>query len=260
MPEVPKSLVTVLSVPEAKRLQEVIAEKGRSPVLDGLDDPARALRFLRANVCGSYLFARFATPSYAAAVFQSLTKMPPVDDELGRILSSIVDAVRGELFNNNIFDRAGECHSHFYDAFEAYASAGGDVSQVRAFLDAERRHGFARAAAESELWGAGAVRHAHAMLACCRDPLALFVLMPANEDLTPRIYARALGSLSKEARFDAFRRFLERHVALDEDDHGPAALEWLDLYVRRMGIEPARLSAATELVLRLYEPQRPKTA
>lgn len=249
MSQTAKTLFSILNVPEAQRLQQAIAAKGVSATLDGLRDPEKALRFIRSNLRGSYLFARFAVPSYAAAVFSVLRDFPPVDDALGSVLARIVEAVRGELLNNNIFERDGECHSHYHDAREAYVAAGGGIAEVADFERDAARRGFARASATSPFWSAGALKYAEALLRCCDDPLALFILMPANEELAPRVYSAALARLPEEGRFAKFRQFFSKHVELDEGDHGPAALEWLDLYVRKADCTPATIRASTEKVL-----------
>ncbi len=252
MSEDRKTLFGILNVPEAAALQETIRIKGDSPSLDGLDDPAKAMRFLRTSLCGSYLFARFAVPSYAAAVFSSLTDLHPADDEVGSMLSRLTEAVRGELFNNNIFGRAGECHAHHNDMREAYEAAGGDLSPWRSSLDLQRTNDLEAAMEQCPLWTPGSMRYARNLMACCKDPLALFIMMPANEELAPRVYARSLASLPRGGRFDKFRRFLETHVALDEGDHGPAFLDWLEMYLKKKDIALVRVRESTQKVLTLF--------
>lgn len=245
-------LIHILKIPEAEKLQEAVAAKSSSPVLDRLGDTATALRFIRANLKASYLFARFAVPSYAAAVFSSLMEFPPADDALGAMLLEMTEAVRGELFNNNIFERPGECHAHYHDMLEAYAEAGGDTAAVAEFVKLDASLGFDRAIERSALWSPKSVQYARSLRHCCHDPLAMFILMPANEDMTPLVYGRALASLSPDERFSKFRRFLERHVALDEDDHGPTVLRWLEAYVQKARVSPKRIKEATEKALAFF--------
>jgi len=252
MLETRKTLSQILRVPEAETLMALIAAKGRSATLSRLDEPERAMVFAKANLRASYLFARFVVPSYASAVFSSLTSAHPVDDEGGALLGRIMEAMRGELFNNNIFDRPGECHSHFHDAWEGYRQAGGDMHEAHHFMVLVEKYGFRRAIRDSTLWSERSADHAEAMLRCCEDPLALFILMPANEEFTPIVYARALSTLSREGRFDGLRTFLSKHVMLDEGDHGPAALEWLELHLRKTPPEPARLAEAIRKVSAVF--------
>lgn len=244
-----KTLAGILNVLEAEMLRDAITAKENSLALAGLDDPEKALAFIRSNLCISYLFARFTVPSYAAAVFSSLTAFHPADDALGATLSKLADAVRGELFNNNVFGRPGECHAHYHDMREAYEAAGGNMTDLSAFMELEGRLGFDRAIEMSTLWSPKSVRYARGLKRCYEDPLALFILMPANEELAPRIYARALVSLCREPRFAKFRQFIERHVALDEEDHGPIALDWLELYLDKTGRTPERIREAAGKVL-----------
>lgn len=251
-----KTLAGVLGIPEAQRLQDLIIAKGESPTLDSLDDPQRALRFAQANLRGAYLFGRFAVPAYAAAVFGSLTDFPPVDDDDGRLVARIVDMVRGELLNNNIFNRPGECHSHYHDMREAYEEAGGDMIALAAFMKLEREYGFDLSVASSPFWSNASLGYVAAMLRCCADPLAMFIMMPANEEFAPFVYSRACANLSREPRFDKFRLFLGQHVDLDTDDHGPVTLEWLDRYVKKAAVPKERLRQATETAMGLFVPSK----
>ena len=247
-----KTLVTILKDPAAVTLQEVIVAKGEASLLNELGDPVKAMSFLRTTLRGSYLFGRYAVPAYAAAVYESLTKFHPVDDEVGPLLEKISEAVRGELFNNNVFGRPGECHSHFHDALQSYADAGGEMAPVKEFLKLTPRSDVEAAMRHCKLWSPGSIRFAQMMMSCCEDPLTLFILMPANEEITPRIYKRTLATLCKEKRFDTFRHFLKRHDDLDEDEHGPVVLDWLDLYIKRAAPCAAHIRTATGKVLALF--------
>jgi len=249
-----KTLQNILGMPQGVALQAAIMRKAASPSLDGLDDHERALRFIRSNLRGSYLFARFLVPSYAGAVFSSLTKFPPIDDELGPLISSIVDVVRGELTNNNVFERSGECHAHYHDALEAYEAAYGDMPQLEIddFHRLESERGIHYALDHSSLWSPGSRAYARSLRACCRQPLATFILMSVNEELAPKIYDRVLASLSRHPRFDKFRHFIERHVQFDATGHGPVTLEWLECFISMARVGPMEVQTATELVLKAF--------
>lgn len=253
------TFASILKVPNAAELDRIIAAKGQSPKLRALGDPERALEFMRANLCGSYVFAKFAVPAYAAAIFGSLSdaSMGPPDDHVGRILKGIMGAVEGELFNNNIFGREGECHSHFWDALEAYRAANGDAHEFDRFLEAERAHGFEDAMSMiPQLWTEGSLRYARNLRICVDTPLPLYILFAANEAMTPDVYGAALEHLPREERFDKERQFLASHVALDQDDHGPIAFEWLALAIEKQGYGSPMirdfLTDATRKVIALY--------
>ena len=245
------TLETTLGREHGSRLRSVIKKKITSLSLLGLEDSERALRFVKGNLRGSYLFARFIVPSYSAAVFASLTNLPPVDDSIGPVIASIKDVVRGELTNNNIFERSGECHSHYYDALEAYKVANlGDITEVESFHLMEREKGIDYAILNSSFWSDRSRDYAHALIACCKQPLATFIMMSVNEEMAPAIYQKALESFSLDLRFNKFRQFMERHVQFDKDAHGPDTLKWLAYFLEAASVTVEEIQTATDTVLR----------
>ena len=135
MPNEQRTLSQILNNPYGYDLQRLITGKKDHPSLRLLGDPAKAMRFMTTNLRGSYFFARYIAPLYGAGVLASLTELPPIGEELGEIVRTILSVIEGELCNNNIFDRSSECHSHFRDALEAYAAADGDMMGIQEFFD-----------------------------------------------------------------------------------------------------------------------------
>ena len=228
-----ETLSSVLKIPQAVELEEVIQQKTNSPIFEKLSQPDQALRYLQNNVCLSYLFARFTIPTYVSTIFSFLKTMKPVDDQLGPLLEGVVGMAQGELFNNNIYSRPKESHSHYHDVVEAFTAAGGPRQIVDNFIDLEKVFGFQKAIEESALWNNWCVRYAARSLPCYEDPLAMFILIPATEELSPKICGRALDNLCTDSSFDKFRTFLQKHVSLDQDEHGPITLQWLDRYIKK---------------------------
>lgn len=248
------SLYEVLQVEEARKLDQVLASKKDSPIILGLEPADNTLRFMRACLRGSYLFGREVVPNYLANVFQSLSNHAPADDQTGRMLKGLTEMCIGELSTNNIYGRPGESHSHFHDLREAFTEAGGNVEEFQKFMDAAEAHGTLAAIKEcSTLWSAGSQKYAEKLMACCRDPLASFILMPCNEILSTVIYPVAIEHMSEDARFDKFRRFLDVHVQLDGDNHGCVALEWLAHHVKKENVSQEAIVAATKKVMALYQ-------
>ena len=251
-----KTLAEVLGTAKGQYLEALLLAKGNSPRLT-LDTPERVRSFLRASLCGSYLFARFLVPTYAAAVFSGLGMFPPADDRLGTLLATLVGAITGELCTNNVFERPGECHAHYRDLLEAFAAAGGDMDAVQAFEADVANAGFQQAVETSPLWSPGSRLFAENLHACLHDPLAVCILMSANEvTFAPLVYKNALASLPHEERFAKLRRFLTCHVAFDEGNHGPATLAWLELVLEKTGRRPTPMDAATDLVIALFAGER----
>jgi hypothetical protein len=243
-----------LPINEAKQLDAALYAKGQSKKLTLVSDPAQALKQMRASLRGSYLFGRHVVPKFASYVFEALARRCPVDDMTGVILRNIIDMCVGELATNNIFDKKGACHAHFYDCFEAYLAAGGDGKEVIDFMTLADEEGTAKAIGMSPgLWSVGSAAYARKLLDVLNDQLSTFIVMPCNEVVTTIVNPVTLQHLPREARFDKFRRFLEVHVQLDGDDHGRAALEWLALHVKTANVTTEEMVVATNRVLALYQ-------
>ena len=246
-----ETLSSVLKVPQAVELEEVIAHKAASPIFTQLYQPDQALRYIQNNVCLSYLFARFTIPTYVSEVFSFLRTMNPVDDQLGPLLEGVVEMAQGELFNNNIYLRPTESHSHYHDVVEAFTAAGGSKQLVDDFIKLEQKFGFPKAIDNSTLWSKWSVRYATRSLLCYGDPLAMFILIPTTEELSPKICQRALDNLCTDSSFDKFRTFLQKHVSLDQDEHGPITLRWLETYIQKTGHGPEQIEKSVSKVLYL---------
>ncbi|MDB4655982.1 DUF3050 domain-containing protein [Flavobacteriales bacterium] len=49
-----------------------------------------------------------------------------------------------------------------------------------------------------------------------------------REDIIPEMFMKVVGGLVKTDRIPAFKYYLERHIELDGDEHGPMALEMMN--------------------------------
>lgn len=246
-------LVSVLNNNQyAVQLSDYIRNKQYNKTIQDLSTDRNAFSFFRKTLRGSYLFARIVIPSFGAHVFKTLTRMPPLDDEMGKNVATIMDVIREEICNSNIYERDGECHSHFLDLLEAYKSADGEMTELEAFFDLDKKLSNLSEAIElSSFWTQGSKDYASELIECCRDPLVLFMIIPVTELMVPVIFKKALETLSPDPRFDKFRKFLNKHIALDGDDHGPAVLNWLDTYIKRTNKHPNVVEGATADVLNL---------
>lgn len=203
-------------VAEAAVLDRLVDENEQAPILFRMGDPEIALRVIRSSVRSSYLFNRYTMPSYASHLFGALSLLPPVDDELGPILAGVAGAIKGELFNNNVYGRPKECHSHYHDMLTSYEAAGGDPAVV---------------ATEG---GGGKKDYADHLLETLKNRLATFVLVPAIEKSTPKFFETVAANLSDDPRFAKYRQFVEKHIELDRTEHSCVTMDWLAYFVGKV--------------------------
>jgi hypothetical protein len=178
--------------------------------------------------------------------------VPTPDREARRLVNAIV------LAEESDDDGRGGFASHFEIYLEAMKQVEADVEPIGRFLGAIRDG----EAVETALVTAGAPPAARAFvrttwgfvesgsIAAVASAFAL-----GREDLIPDLFRGVVASLdvSEPGRFARFRHYLDRHVELDGDEHGPMADRML---ASVCGDDPvrwrdARFAATTALEARL---------
>lgn len=231
---------------KAKELDTLLEDENQPTILTKLNEPETVLKVMRSGLWYSYLFNRFTIPMFASHVFQSLIYFPPVNDENGPLLAGVAGAIKGELFNNNIYG-GNRCHSHYIDMAEAYNTASGDIEYLKELPEK------IEAADKKTIRGAYAVD----LIELLKNPIATFILVPAIEKGTPKFFETVSKNLSKESRFDKYRQFVDRHIELDRGEHSSVTMDWL-AYVAE-NLEPNDSLTETEMVINLLKLSRGKT-
>ena len=222
------------------------------PIYESIAD-ADALRIFMEH----HVFAVWDFMTLLKALQRTLTRVelpwfPTEDRESRRLVNEIV------LAEESDDDGRGGHASHFELYLEAMRRAGADTSGIDGFLDAVRSGRTVESALDSPdvppsarefvgtTWGfveSGSI----AAVA------AAFTL--GREELIPDLFRALVASLDdlQPGRLGPFRHYLERHVHLDGDEHGPMALRLLSTVC---GDDPsrwrdARFAAKTALEARL---------
>lgn len=206
----------ILKTSNALELDLLVEDAQQAPILARLCEPEIALKVMRSGLWASLLFTQQTIPSYAMHVFQTLTILPPVDDELGPILAGVAGVLKGELYTNNIYGNAKECHSHYQDLVAAYLAAGGSINDVE---EVARR--------SQDIYNDKRSEYGKRLLQLLKNPLATFILVPAIEKSTPKFFETVAQNLSRESRFDKYRQFVEKHIELDREEHSSVTMDWL---------------------------------
>ncbi len=166
--------------------------------------------------------------------------LPPADGEAARLVNEIVLAEESDVLAD------GRTLSHFALYRAAMLELGANTSRIDGFIGAlsvgaSLEEAFERAAVDA----APRAFVAHT-LSAASDPrihcvAASFLL--GREDLVPSMFRRLLAAMPKTVHCPSFRAYLERHVELDEEQHGPLATRLLS---KLCGDSPTRWHEATE--------------
>jgi hypothetical protein len=178
--------------------------------------------------------------------------VPTPDREARRLINEIVLAEESDE------DGRGGFASHFELYLDAMRQAGADVGPIGRFVGAIREG----ESIESALESSGAPRASRAFVGTTWgfvDSGSIAAVASAftlgREELIPDLFRGVVASLDarEPGRFRLFRHYLDRHVELDGDEHGPMASRMLasvcgdDLARWR----DARFAASTALEARL---------
>jgi hypothetical protein len=162
--------------------------------------------------------------------------VPVGDREARRLVNEIV------LAEESDDDGQGGHASHFELYLDAMKQAGADTSAIRAFLGALGR-GLSIHEALEEADAPQAAREfvettwGFVKSGSIAAVASAFTL--GREELIPDLFRRLVEALDERerGRFGLFRHYLDRHVELDADEHGPMALKMLSAVC---GDDPAR--------------------
>ncbi len=169
--------------------------------------------------------------------------VPPADASLVAWINEIISGEEADVGP----DGAHASHLEIYLA--AMRETGARTSQFSGFIERIRRGEHVREALGAERCAPATTEFVSSTLRVAQGPLhgsvAAFCL--GREELVPRMFATFLKNLPKdEPHLKTFLWYLNRHVELDNESHGPVSVR---LFERLIGTEPARLDEALNIAL-----------
>jgi hypothetical protein len=153
---------------------------------------------------------------------------PKGDRTLRRLVNEIVVAEETDE------DGKGGYAAHFELYLEAMGQCGADASSTHRFVDALRRGLHINAALDFASPPKGARIFTEGtcdILSSGSLPAIAAAFTFGREDVVPLMFQEILDQVQEcdLARYDRFVYYLDRHIAVDSDEHGPMAFEMVDL-------------------------------
>lgn len=208
------------------------------PLYAAIDDLPRLRAFMQVHV-----FAVWDFMCLAKRLQRELTSLeplwrPPRRPALARFINGVILGEESDLGP----DHDATSHCELYVA--AMKEVGADTTGIERFLrmiedDVEVE--VALAAAGAPLAARTFVRHTLADALDGSPPEVLSAFLFGREDLIPDMFARILPRWRESRDARRFTYYVERHIELDGDDHGPAAQRAL---IELCGTDPAAWAAA----------------
>lgn len=185
--------------------------------VDGLDQ-------LR-SFMGTHVFAVWDFMCLAKRLQRELTSLeplwrPPQRPALARFINGVIHGEESDLGPD------GEAISHCELYIGAMEEVGADSKRIRRFLDLLDGGvdvDVAMAACGAPLHARTFVRHTLSQALDGEPVEVLAAFLFGREDLIPEMFSRLLPRWRESRAARQFTYYVERHIELDGDDHGPAA-------------------------------------
>jgi len=209
-----------------------IAALAKHPVWETLRDRDSLVRFMESHVYCVWDFMSLLKALQARATGVAVPWRPVGDPKVRRLVNEIVLAEESDALPD------GRVAAHFELYLAAMDDAGASAATVRRFLAA-----LPDGIAAGELAAAvrGAATAAGVPPAAADFMAATFAVIDrgrpweiaaafgiGREQAIPDMFAATLATVGREARCGLFAEYLERHVEMDGDEHGPMVLELID--------------------------------
>lgn len=239
--------VDVVLTPTILRLRN---ELETHPVFGELVDLPALREFMQVHVFAVWDFMSLAKRLQRDLTCVELPWMPPANPVAARLINDIVLAEESDI------DAEGRPASHLDLYLQAMRDVGAPTAQFERFLDA-LRGGQTLTAALATAQAPGHVRDfvEHTIGTCLRgstlEVMASFFY--GRENVIPLMFQSLLDRWGLEnGQAPGFVYYLQRHIELDGDAHGPAASRLIVAELERdaAGLASARASAQAALAAR----------
>lgn len=233
------------------RTRDLLERLVAHPLYAALRGPAELRVFMEYHVYCVWDFQSLLKGLQRRLTCVEVPWLPTPDPAARRLVNELV------LGEESDEDGRGGHRSHFELYCEAMRDAGADTTRVERFttlLADGLPLGDALSAADTPRAAARFVRHTLGLAASERvhELCAAFAL--GREEIIPDIFRRLVDVLARQspAAFGRFRYYLDRHVAVDGEAHGPQSQRLL----RRLCGDDPRLWSEAEQAARAHLEER----
>ena len=197
------------------------------PVYEQLASPAALRQFMQLHVFAVWDFMSLLKKLQQGLTCLKTPWLPPADPVAARMINQIV------LGEESDTDPDGSPASHFDVYLQAMKEVGADTSVIETLIS-QLRQGTPLPQA---MQAAGVPEAAQAFISTTFQiihedhlPAIASAFTLGREDLIPGLFRGIVGQLNADGAIHASRfiYYLDRHIGLDEEEHGPLAFQILD--------------------------------
>ncbi|MDI3275788.1 DUF3050 domain-containing protein [Pseudomonas sp. MDT1-16] len=250
--------------PTKDRLNQKKAELSAHPIFSEINSLAVLQRFMETHVFAVWDFMSLTKRLQQELTCVQLPWLPPRDPQAARLINEIVLGEESD-------DRPTQGHySHFELYLDAMREVGASTVAVERFVTLQKEgvsYDVALQSVDVDPAAAQFVRHTlHIALHAPGHSVAA-VFLHGRESVIPQMFQRILDDWGIGLdQAPTFRYYLERHIEVDSEDHGPAAEKLLarlvdgdpqreeDVYASAIAAVESRIALWDGLRLSMSEP------
>ena len=237
--------------PEVVRIGDLIDRLRDHPVWRELSSLERVRCFMEHHVWAVWDFMSLLKSLQAELAPARVPWVPPSDSAAARFINEIVI---GEESDEGPDERPA---SHFEIYIRAMERAGARTQPILSFVADIAQGDLTGTTFERTSMPSSVRRFVETTLSFCCASLAerVAAFTVGREEIIPAMFTAALRGLPEREQLDGFIWYLERHVAIDRDRHGPLAARLFekvclsDAATRGKALHAARLALEERLAL-----------
>lgn len=237
--------------PEVVRIGDLIDRLRDHPVWRELSSLERVRCFMEHHVWAVWDFMSLLKSLQAELAPAHVPWVPPSDSAAARFINEIVI---GEESDEGPDERPA---SHFEIYIRAMERAGARTQPILSFVADIAQGDLTGTTFERTSMPSSVRRFVETTLSFCCASLAerVAAFTVGREEIIPAMFTAALRGLPEREQLDGFIWYLERHVAIDRDRHGPLAARLFekvclsDAATRGKALHAARLALEERLAL-----------
>lgn len=200
-------------------------ELSRHPLFSEITTLEDLRHFMQTHVYAVWDFMSLTKRLQIELTSVSLPWLPPKDPDSARLINDIVLGEESDL------RLAGGHYSHFELYLDAMREVGADTAPIERFI-ALQREGKGYQAALHMAGADEAALHfvGHTLEIATQAPAhqVAAAFLHGRESVIPAMFQKLLDDLGvSDEQAPTFRYYLQRHIDVDSDDHGPAAEQLL---------------------------------
>jgi Protein of unknown function (DUF3050) len=237
--------------PEVAGIRDLIGRAQDHPIWRQLSSLERVRCFMEHHVWAVWDFMSLLKSLQAELAPARIPWVPPCDSAAARFINEIVVGEESDKGPD------GRPTSHFEIYIRAMEGAGARTEPILSFVADVACGDLTDAAFERTSLPSPVRRFVQATLSFCRAslPERVAAFTVGREEIIPGMFTAGLRGLPEREQLDGFIWYLERHVVIDRDRHGPLAARlfekvclW-DATTRGMALRAARLALEERVAL-----------